>query len=1255
MRSLARRICAGLCVGCIGLLGASGVAVAEKAHVYSSSFGEAGSGPGQLTEPSGVAVNDSTDALSEPAAGDVYVVDKGNDRVERFSSTGTYLGQFEAPSEGFVSPESVAVDDSGNPLDPSAYDVYVVNSGHDAVDKFSPEGKFLEALTESAVGVKFEELGGVAVDQTGELWVDQRASKEVFNFSDAAMNVFIPPALSIPNKQREGDGPGFAVDTKGDFYIVKNAEPGAVVELDSSGTEIGAPQGEAAASGIAVDLSSDDAYVDNLRDVAVLSSAGSMLEAFGSEQLADETGSGIAVNDSNETVYVADRAADDVNIFNNVPFPTVRTGSASEVDETAVTLHGTVNPEGEEVTACEFEYGPATANPGEYPNKVACTPAAPFVGSEPVNVSTRVTGLESRHVYHYRLTAANVHGVRDGNDESTFTVSGPLVESESTSIVGSTDATVGARVDAAGLSTTYSVEYGTSEDYGHSTPAVSIGAPTEAVSVSAQLTGLTPGVEYHFRFVATSALGIMEGGDTRFNTSASAGGSVSTLPDERAYELVSDSGNEEVYAPPAPYGPAQDIHSVQPFQSAASGGAVTYLAGPPVTGGNGEANQWLAVRSSTGWSTHDISPTERGSESQVYQYFSSDLSTSILQDPIQPPLASGAPAGCTVLYSRNDEMAQFTTLLTGTKTSGDCGSPYFAGASSDDSQTIFQSEAALTQEAEEAETSDAYQHSSHSFLGGEEGEPCQLICNLYDSSTGVLRPVNVLPDTGQVVPNATFGGASEGPPDFSNVISTDGKYVFWTDTQSGEKAGHVYARENASEISSPLGPDGECTVSSEACTFPVSSGAALYWTATPDGRYVFYTEKEQLWRFDTGTQTRVALAKEGMSENAGVQGVIGINQTGEDGEYVYFVATGILASDENGNNESAEKNQDNLYVLHNGVVSFIATLAPIDNALYAQQTTYDTDGKEFGVNYGDWRPSLGDRTAEVAPNGQNIVFESTRPLTGYDNIDGANESSTVEVFVYSADSGSIVCSSCAQNGAAPSIEEGGSDKWTLLPVSFSSGTTMRRWISDDGNRVFFASAQPLVSQDTNGVQDVYEWEREGAPSCPATRPARADHGCDFVLSGGESSDPSFLVDSDSSGDNVFFTTRAQLVPEDRDEATDLYDARVHGGFSQTSLACTGSGCQGVPPASPTFATPASVTFDGAGDFPQAGARKIVKSRARPLTRAQKLAKALKACRRQPKKQRPTCQARARGRYGPRHRPGKATTKRSGKETKRGNE
>jgi hypothetical protein len=52
--------------------------------------------------------------------------------------------------------------------------------------------------------------------------------------------------------------------------------------------------------------------------------------------------------------------------------------------------------------------------------------------------------------------------------------------------------------------------------------------------------------------------------------------------------------------------------------------------------------------------------------------------------------------------------------------------------------------------------------------------------------------------------------------------------------------------------------------------------------------------------------------------------------------------------------------------------------------------------------------------------------------------------------------------------------------------------------------VFFDTYEALVSQDTNGQADVYEWEREGAGSCPA---GSAD-GCVYLLSGGTSDDGS---------------------------------------------------------------------------------------------------------------------------------------------------
>jgi hypothetical protein len=771
----------------------------------------------------------------------------------------------------------------------------------------------------------------------------------------------------------------------------------------------------------------------------------------------------------------------------------------------------------------------------------------------------------------------------------------PIISEEALSSVDATEATIRAQINAEGSSTQYWVRYGTSEAYEFETPHVSVGAPVGPVGVVVHLTKLLPSTLYHFRFFAENVLGVSEGADVPFTTGAFAGSSTAVLPDKRAYELVSPLGNEgEVYVPIGPPPRPEDIMTARLFQASAGGDSVAYQAEAAVLGGNGatgpgEGNQWLATRSAEGWNTSDITPSSSGVET-VYEGFSSDLSSGILQTDVQPPLTSGAPVDCKVLYSRSSSGGALQALLTATVTPGNCGHPHFAGASADGMQVLLQTEAALTEGAEEAEFPEG--HEKHSALEPESGEPCQFSCNLYAALGGQLRLVNVLPD-GESVSNATFGGVSgsENPPDFSNAISADGSRVFWTDTRPGPELEHIYLRKNAGRPASPLGPNNACTVPTDACTIPVSEGTAKYWTATSDGAYAYYTENEALWRFDTVAQTRERLASEGLKgEGAGVQGVIGANQSSEDGTYLYFVATGVLAANVNGHGEEAQAGagKENLYELHDGVTKFIATLAPEDDNLRA-----------INVNnleqFGDWQPNLGGRTAEVTPDGRHLVFESIRSLTNYDNVNAVTRARDVEVFVYTAGTGRLVCASCSPTGVAPQIDEG-NERRTALPVT-QRDTYTSRWISQDGSRVFFNSYQPLTPQDANRVQDVYEWEREGTPSCPNA--TSASGGCVFLLSGGDSGDRSYFVDADADGTNVFFTHRGRLghtgVPQ---EKMSLYDARVGGGFPEPSLACEGTGCQGVPPAPPIFAAPPSATFSGTGNFlpPPSGAKPKSKSK-----------------------------------------------------------
>ena len=186
---------------------------------------------------------------------------------------------------------------------------------------------------------------------------------------------------------------------------------------------------------------------------------------------------------------------------------------------------------------------------------------------------------------------------------------------------------------------------------------------------------------------------------------------------------------------------------------------------------------------------------------------------------------------------------------------------------------------------------------------------------------------------------------------------------------------------------------------------------------------------------------------------------------------------------------------------------------------------------------GDWQPGLGHRTAEVSPDGRGVVFTSNRSLPVSPGGVRYPNSGLDEIYTYDAVTDRLYCVSCSRNGEAPLTNISGAAAY--LPVSFW-GTNMPQWISEDGARVFFDSAEPLVPQDTNGVQDVYEWERDGSGSCGEAA------GCVYLLSGGASRQWSWLVGGSASGNDVFMVTKAQLVPQDGNENDDLYDARVDG-------------------------------------------------------------------------------------------------------------
>ncbi len=952
---------------------------------------------------------------------------------------------------------------------------------------------------------------------------------------------------------------------------------------------------------------------------------------------------------------------------------TPETLAANEVAPGTWKLRGVLNPSHEgEPDTYHFNYGANGTCSG------AETPETSTPGHIHEEVTAEVAGLLPDTTYTFCLRTRDEWEHFESAPRSfTTPIAAPAITDSAVFHLGSTEATVTAQINPGGELSTYQLEY----EPGRLTAAQSLPPATTSVGVSVTVRGLSPETEYHIRFLATNGHGQADGSSISLTTPAPGSATGASLPDGRRYELVSPSSeNAEVYTPVynEPYGQESESGETsgvetlgleevrRSYQAAADGNAVTYVGDPPASGvggsgatGSGSGNQWIAGRSASGWTATNIELSTGGSEGlPAFESFSPDLSAYTLktQDslPAEPAVASGcvsSPAHLiNNLYSHTGDA--FHALVPPSEPEGNCFGFGSGGISANDSHFLIFSPHAFVPGAVSAEFPDY---------------------NLYDSHEGHLYQVNILPSgQPQSRPNAMFGfreGEGEHEGDFIGDVSNDGSRIFWTDenteitTEDPAGTRRLFVRLNDTEPQSPIA-EGHCTASADACTVQVdaarggsgSSGGGQYRGASADGSRVFFTDESQLtagssadpnepdlYEFNVNTGALVDLT--GLeSGHADVLGVLGAS---EDGSYVYFAADGILASNAT-DGRSAQAGQPNVYEYHAGTITFVATVSLEDGTNIFPLTT------NVEPRQGDWAVSPGNRTAQVAGSGEALVFSSRTSLTGYDNtgiqtfvnsepgVQPTPEYAPLpEVFMYQAGAKQLLCVSCNRTGVPPqpSAEAWEDSNGGNLAES-RHPTYQPRSINTAGTEVFFMSNQALVQSDTSDHQQVYEWEENGTGDCTEVG------GCIAPISSVTTPHAAYFTDASADGSDVFFTQRADLTGAAIDENVKLYDARVGGGFPETSLACTGTGCQGVPPAAPSFATPASSTFSGSGNFSSSPPPAL---KPKALTNAQKLAVALKACKRKPKKQRAGCEKQARKRYAAtpkkKQRAKKATTNR----------
>jgi hypothetical protein len=1218
-------------IGAGALALAATPALAEQRYVLSGSFGELCTsepcGPGQLKEPTGVAVNDSAEALSDPAAGDVYVADTGNARIERFSSDGVLLSGFdgtETPAKSFSSPEAIAVDNSGLSIlqDPSAEDVYVVDTGHNAVDKFSPAGAYLSQLVETP-SAPLSDIRGVAVDTSGNVWVYE-AGAFIGNLVE-----FDSSGNFLKSFETEhGTEPGVAVDSNGAVYAVLNPQAGVtnpVLKLEGASGSVLQQFGEDVTA-LAVDPANDDLLLDRGNGIALFGPFGEPSsapnETFPAEGISESHG--LAVN-RDSTAIASQRDKGDVEFFNPVVFPTVATGAASNVTETGATLHGTVNPEGVPITDCKFEYGPTTS----YGNSVPCvqTPGEIGTGNAPVTVTAELSGLPPASIRHFRLDAANANGTTRGSD---LTISRPLIDSESVSEVTSTSAILATMINPLGLPTRYRFEYGPTTSYTSSVPIPdgSVGSGDGDVSPSVLVQGLASGTAYHYRVVASNSLGAVEGADHTFATQ---GGEGARLLDGRAWEMVSPADKQ---------GAALESITEEGgvIQASEDGRAITYVAAAPIVAepqGNRSIayTQVRSTRRTDGWATEDITTPHEAvvglhpGQSAEYKMFSADLSVSALEPEGETPLSAQTTEQTP--YRRETD-GDYKPLVTagnvppGTKFGH---SVSFVSATPDLSHIVLRSSQALTE----------------GVVSG--SEP-----SLFEWADGALTLVSILPDGTATSAEGEPAELGAGGIDVRNAVSDNGSRIVF---HAGD---HLYVRDtNAGE-----------TVQLDAVEPGAEGGAGVpvFQTATSDGSKIFFTDESRLTTDATsggathpdlymceidniagGCALKDVTVDQHAGEAADVQGVVlGV---GGAGRYVYFVANGVLAAGAQAGQcrfEGAPSDAAcSLYVYDTTAAetTFIATLS-------------NTDAADWNESAGPTSsPNLGRLSSRVSPNGRYLAFMSERSLTGYDNVDAHGGQRDEEVFLYDVSVGRLVCVSCNPTGARPSgVFDRGEFPGLLVDrpqvwgghwlagslPGWTRNETGRalyqsRYLSDSG-RLFFDSADALVPQDANGKEDVYEYEPAAVGSC------EREDGCVGLISSGVSSEESAFLDGSKDGEDVFFLTSAKLAPsQDIDGEFDLYDAHICSSGSPCPAttgsvppACaTADSCRAAPSSQPQiFGPPASATLSGVGNVAQ-----LASGKPKPLTRAQKLMRALSACRtKRNRRRRAICDARAHKRYGP---------------------
>jgi hypothetical protein len=1054
---------------------------AASALAATPQFGETGEAAGQLNQPNGLAIDNSGEPLVDPSAGDVYVLDRNNSRVDKFAPEGKFLlawgwgvadgkSEFEQCGPAASSPSACETGIAGagggqfeaagglavdsNPLSASHGDVYVEDIGNHRVEKFTEDGKFLLAWGWGvADGKKEAETCGpetstvtckaglepgeppgepgellplspnaIAVDSAGTVYVGDEGRIQEFSEAGVFERQITLAGLEFIE--------AVAVDAAKNVYVISGASGVHEYEgcaVTCPGKELGPPRdasgrADAIALGPSGNLFVNDRF-EGTHHILEYDSSGVELASFDPSGGQSEGEAGIGFGDTVKELHVINQEENVVRLVSPpAAGPLVSSESSSKVEPTTASVEATFNPEGHPESSTKkvsyhFEYG-------ETKSYGASTPSETLTGGsfEDRHVIVPLTGLKPRTEYHFRVVVTNAaNETTDGPDQTFITLPPVLIESESVSQVSATSARFATAINALGSPTEYRFEYGRSVAYESSVPApdANAGSAVEPVSLNVLVEGLSPATTYHYRVVAHNPLGQVIGPDHTFSTQ---GAETSGLIDGRAWEMVS---------PPEKHGASLEMSTEEGgvIQAAEDGSGLAYFAEAPIDSSPAGSRsfaytQLLSKREASGWSTKDIAtPQEavvalRPGSLTEYRLFSSDLSVGLVE-----------PEGATPLSPPRSEAErghQERTPYLHESSSGEY-LPLLTAANVAPGVKFGGVESALGEGfANGVEFVTATPDFSHLLLvspvaltKGFESHERQSV---YEWSGGALQLISILPDGTPAAQANQPAGVGASSLNVRNALSANGTRVVFESAPEGEV--HLYLRDTA------VGKTAQLDAVEAGVKRPGNNDNPIYMDASSDGSKVFFVDEQRLTGSAQATSDLPDLYMCEIVEAAGklTCRLKDLTVPLNAGEHANVLGADI------GTDEAGRY----IYFVASGVLSGEAN-AEGEKASSGGDNLYvfDTVAGEAkfiaglnGADAPDWhagsfRDQFSELTSRVSANGRYLAFMSQQSLTGYDNRDEHRGKPDEEVFLYHApedlatESGALTCVSCNPTGARP--------------------------------------------------------------------------------------------------------------------------------------------------------------------------------------------------------------------------------------------